>query len=198
VVLTGGPGAGKTAVLEVVRRQFCDHVLVLPESATIVFGGGFPRLADDRARRRAQLAIMHVQDQMERLELELRRAALVLCDRGIPDGLAYWPGDEPSFWDAVGRTKVDVVARYDAVIHLRTPTAQNGYDHSNPVRVETAEQAARIDERIAEAWEGHPRRHFVPSTAVFLDKVGTTLALLETLVPACCGPRRAGAVRAHP
>ena len=30
VVLTGGPGAGKTAVLELVRRTFCHHVDVLP------------------------------------------------------------------------------------------------------------------------------------------------------------------------
>ncbi len=40
VVLTGGPGAGKTAVLEVVRRRFCEHVAVLPEAASILFGGG--------------------------------------------------------------------------------------------------------------------------------------------------------------
>lgn len=36
VVLTGGPGAGKTAVLELVRQHFCEHVHVLPESAGIV------------------------------------------------------------------------------------------------------------------------------------------------------------------
>ena len=33
IVLTGGPGGGKTAVLEVVRRHFCEHVVVLPEAA---------------------------------------------------------------------------------------------------------------------------------------------------------------------
>lgn len=43
VVLTGGPGAGKTALLELVRQSFCTHVKVLPEAASIVFGGGFPR-----------------------------------------------------------------------------------------------------------------------------------------------------------
>ncbi len=43
VVLTGGPGAGKTAVLEIVKRNFCEHVQILPEAAGIVFGGGFPR-----------------------------------------------------------------------------------------------------------------------------------------------------------
>ncbi len=33
VVLTGGPGAGKTAVLELIRQSFCKHVKVLQEAA---------------------------------------------------------------------------------------------------------------------------------------------------------------------
>ncbi len=43
IALTGGPGAGKTAVLELLRKYFCKHVRVLPEAASILFGGGFPR-----------------------------------------------------------------------------------------------------------------------------------------------------------
>ena len=31
VVLTGGPGAGKTAVLELIRQSLCEHVRVLPD-----------------------------------------------------------------------------------------------------------------------------------------------------------------------
>ncbi|MBL0889768.1 MAG: hypothetical protein IBJ19_04065 [Gemmatimonadaceae bacterium] len=38
MVLTGGPGAGKSAVLELARLFFCDHVRRLPEAAGIVFG----------------------------------------------------------------------------------------------------------------------------------------------------------------
>ena len=41
VVITGGPGAGKTALLETVRYHFCQHVSVLPESASLIYGGGF-------------------------------------------------------------------------------------------------------------------------------------------------------------
>jgi len=47
VVLTGGPGAGKTAVLELIRKSFCEHILVLPESASILFSGGFIRGESD-------------------------------------------------------------------------------------------------------------------------------------------------------
>lgn len=186
VVLTGGPGAGKTAVLEVARAKLCEHVVILPESATIVFGGGFPRRPEPAARKHAQLAIFHVQDQLERQELVLKRAALVVCDRGIPDGAAYWPEEEATFWAAVGAPKDDVVSRYHTVIHLRTPPANGGYGHQNPVRTETAAEARAIDERIARVWDGHPRRIFVESTEDFLVKMKTTLDHLMALVPPCC------------
>jgi predicted ATPase len=191
VVLTGGPGAGKTAVLEVVRRRFCDHVVVLPEAATIVFGGGFPRRPTSAARSRAQLAIFHVQDQLEGLALDESdargtRPALVLCDRGVADGLAYWPGTADAYWRAVGTTPAEAFGRYDAVIHLRTPSAENGYHNGNPVRIESAEEAAHIDQRIAEVWSAHPRRFVVESTTDFVDKLQSTLAFIDALIPECC------------
>ena len=37
IALTGGPGAGKTAVLELARRLLCEHVHILPEAPGIVF-----------------------------------------------------------------------------------------------------------------------------------------------------------------
>ena len=43
VAVTGGPAAGKTAILDVLRRHLDRRVVVLPESATTLFSGGFPR-----------------------------------------------------------------------------------------------------------------------------------------------------------
>ncbi len=91
IVLTGGPGAGKTAVLELVRQQFCTHVQVLPESAGIVFGGGFPRGAAQSHQSAAQRAIYFVQRELEHMA-DGMNTAIVLCDRGTVDGAAYWPG----------------------------------------------------------------------------------------------------------
>ena len=192
VVLTGGPGAGKTAVLEVARRHCCEHVVVLPESASIVYGGGFPRLDALPARRRAQIAILHVQDQMERLELEMGRAALVLCDRGVLDGLAYWPDGSDAYYAELGSSREALLARYTSVIHLRTPGAGHGYDRENRLRTESADQAALLDEKIERAYEGHPSRHFVPSSEGFVEKLRAALALIDAHVPLCC---RASATR---
>jgi predicted ATPase len=185
VVLTGGPGAGKTAVLEVVRRHFCAHVAVLPESAGIVFGGGFPRRRGDVAQRAAQRAIYHVQRELERWTAEEGQAAVALCDRGTLDGLAYWPGSPAAFFADLATSSEQELARYAAVIHLRTPPASH-YNHENPLRIETALEAAAIDERIAAAWARHPHRFTVDSRDDFLDKATRAIALVRAQVPACC------------
>ena len=190
VVLTGGPGAGKTAVLEVIRRSFCEHVAVLPEAASILFGGGFPRRETDAGRRAVQRAIYHVQRQLEALAVEEGRAAVVLCDRGTLDGLAYWPGSADAYWRELGTTANQELARYRAVIHLRTPGLAGGYDHRNPLRVESAEEAAQIDGHILEAWRAHPARQVVDPADHFLEKLARTLSFVRELVPACCRGHR--------
>ena len=184
VVLTGGPGAGKTAVLEIIRQSLCEHVKVLPESASIIFGGGFPRGASDGLRRAAQRAIFYVQRELENAAATAN-PAIVLCDRGTIDGAAYWPGPD-TLWSSVGTTRVEQLARYDAVIHLRTPSSAIGYDQQNPLRVESAREAAAIDERIALEWDGHPQRFTVEANAEFLVKAKQTLELLRAELPECC------------
>jgi predicted ATPase len=184
IVLTGGPGAGKTATIELIRQYFCSHVKVLPESASIVFGGGFPRGTSDRQKRAAQRAIFHVQTDLEEAGLD-GEPAILLCDRGTIDGAAYWPGPE-AFWSSVGTTLQAQLARYDAVIHLRTPSATSGYNHQNPLRTESALEASVIDGRVAAAWAQHPRRFVVDPAADFLAKARVTLGILRELLPACC------------
>jgi predicted ATPase len=188
IVLTGGPGAGKTAVLELVRLLFCEHVAVLPEAASIVFGGGFPRDRAVASREAGQLAIFHVQRALERRADGLDAAAVVLCDRGTVDGLAYWPGSPESFWTAVGGVPASEMARYDVVIHMHTPAADHGYQ-SSPLRIESAAEAVAADARIAEVWSSHPHRLFIDNTTDFLSKAARTLRALRDELPPCCRQR---------
>jgi predicted ATPase len=185
VVLTGGPGAGKTALLELIRKSFCSHVKVLPEAASVVFGGGFPREDDDVCRRAAQRAIFHVQRELETAG-DSHNPAIVLCDRGTIDGLAYWPGPLTEFWSSVGTSLELELHRYDAVIHLRTPALEHGYNHQNPLRTESAAVAAEIDDRIVQAWDRHSRRFIIESSADFLDKAARALQTLYGEMPVCC------------
>jgi predicted ATPase len=187
IVLTGGPGAGKTAVLELVRKHFCEHVHVLPESASILFGGGFPRGGSLSAKQAEQRAIFHVQVELERWIAEAGKA-IVLCDRGTIDALAYWPGDPNLLWRDVHSSKAEQLGRYDSVIHLRTPSPEQGYNHQNALRVESAAQAAAIDARILEAWSGHPHRVIIDSSGDFLGKAKQALEAVKAELPACCRP----------
>ena len=184
VVLTGGPGAGKTAVLELIRLFFCEHVKTLPEAAGIVFAGRFPRKDSPPLRQAAQRAIYHIQRELESVA-ETENAAVVLCDRGTVDCAAYWTG-EGDLFSAVGTTRASELARYDTVIHLRTPTSPDAYNRDNPLRLESIEEAAAIDVQIAAAWSGHPHRLVVEATEDFLQKAARALALLRDEVPECC------------
>jgi predicted ATPase len=184
-VLTGGPGAGKTAALELIRQSFCPHVKVLPEAAGIVFGGGFPREEGRESLRAAQRAIFHVQRELEVMG-DQHNAAIVLCDRGTIDGLAYWPGPEEEFWSSLTSSCELELSRYDTVVHLRTPRADNGYNNQNPLRSESAAAAALIDERLRHIWERHPRRFVVESSRTFFEKARRVLDILREEVPGCC------------
>jgi predicted ATPase len=184
IVLTGGPGAGKTAVLELIRQSFCEHVKVLPESAGIVFGGGFPRDGKAELQKAAQRAIFYVQRELENAA-NADNPAVILCDRGTVDGAAYWPGPE-DLWSAVGTTFDEQLRRYDAVIHMRTPAAQSGYKRDNPLRIESAAEAAAIDNRIAELWQRHPLLFTVDASPDFLDKAARVLDVLRDQLPECC------------
>ena len=184
IVLTGGPGAGKTAALELIRRaSFCEHVQILPEAAGIVFGGGSPRTRHVAARKAAQRAIFHVQRELEEAA-RAENAAVTLCDRGTVDGAAYWPGPD-DYFAGVGTTLAEELRRYDTVIHLRTPPLGN-YNHHNPLRTESAFEAAEVDLRILNIWASHPRRFVVDATSDFLVKAARVLELMRAEIPECC------------
>ena len=183
VVLTGGPGAGKTAILELIGHLFCHHVKVLPEAAGIVFGGGFPRNHDPALRRAAQRAIFHVQRELE-AAAAVGDSAIVLCDRGTVDSAAFWAGPD-DFFHEVGTTLEAELARYDLVVHLRT-AGLDSYNRDNPLRVETAAEAVAADERILAAWSSHPNRVVIDATPDFLLKVSRTIDVLRAELPACC------------
>lgn len=186
VVLTGGPGAGKTAVLEMIKKMLCEHVAILPESASIIFGGGFWRLETSPGKIAAQKAIFHIQRDMEELVLNEKKWALGLCDRGTLDGVAYWPAGEETFWSTLGTTKAVEYSRYQAVIHLRSPSETHGYNHQNPLRIETALQAQTIDEKIHRVWSEHPNYRQVLSTPDFIEKANQAIHFISQELPDCC------------
>lgn len=186
IVLTGGPGAGKTAVLESVRKVLCEHVAIIPEAAGIVFGGGFWRLESENAQMASQRAIFHIQAEMENLVRGEKKWGIGLCDRGTLDGLAYWKGSHELFWETFNTSLESEYSRYKAIIHLRSPSLDHGYNHQNPIRIESADEAAQIDGRIKEIWQKHPNYNEVKSSDSFLDKMNNAISLIKNDIPECC------------
>jgi predicted ATPase len=183
IVLTGGPGGGKTTAADLFRREIGERVVVVPEAATLLFSGGFPRIAEIQAKKAAQQAIYHVQTQLENVQSALYPDRVLLCDRGTIDGAAYWPDDPAGFFAAVGSSEGAELARYDAVLFFESAAVGNiSIEGGNPTRVETNAEAVALDARLRALWSKHPRFAVVPHHPSFVKKIMLGLALLDSLV----------------
>lgn len=183
IVLTGGPGGGKTTAADLFRREIGADVVIVPESATTLFAGGFPRVSDPTAQRSVQRAIYEVQRSLEDIQGALYPDRILLCDRGTIDGAAYWPDGADGFFTAVNSSLVAELARYDVVLFFET-AAVGGLrvEGGNRYRVESDAEAVALDARLRALWSKHPRFHLVPHNPSFLGKVTIGLAILESVV----------------
>jgi predicted ATPase len=183
IVLTGGPGGGKTTAADLFRREIGERVVVVPEAATLLFSGGFPRVTEAHARRAAQQAIYHVQKNLENVQSARFPERILLCDRGTVDGAAYWPDEPEVFFTAVGTTEAEELARYDAVIFFESAAVGGvAIEGGNPARIESMEEALHLDHRLRAIWSKHPRFVVVRHNASFFRKITFGLTALESIV----------------
>jgi predicted ATPase len=183
IVLTGGPGGGKTTAADLFRREIGERVVIVPEAATLVFSGGFPRCPDPPGAYAAQQAIYHVQRNLEDVQSARFPDRILLCDRGTVDGAAYWPGDPADFFTVLGTTLEEQLARYDGVIFFESAAAGGlGIEGGNPVRIESLEEAALLDTKLRQLWECHPRFIMVRHNPSFFKKISFGLAELDAMV----------------
>ncbi len=183
IVVTGGPGAGKTTAADLFRRELGERVVVVPEAATLLFSGGFPRHEDPDALKAAQRAIYFVQRGLEDTQKAQYPGRVLICDRGTVDGACYWPEPRKDFFADVGTSLEKELTRYDAVIFFETAAAGGlQIEGGNPTRVEDLRTAVELDHRLREMWSEHPRFFFVPHHISFFKKIAYGLASLEGVV----------------
>ena len=188
IVLTGGPCAGKSSALDRVGAWLAEcglQVFRVPEASTLLLGGGIRVVGQPLpAMRTFQRGIVEVQLALERAFFGFAqasgRASVLLLDRGIPDGFAYLP---ESAWSEL-LSELELVhhelrdTRYDAVVHLMTAAfgAEAHYGtQTNAVRYETLEEARTVDERLRQAWLGHPRSSVIDNATDFETKMRRVL-----------------------
>lgn len=190
IVLTGGPGGGKTTAADLFRREMGELVVVVPESATTLFAGGFPRVDDAEALRSVQRAIFEVQRSLEDVQAKTFPDRVLLCDRGTIDGAAYWPDGSGEFFERMGSTHEAELARYDAVLFFETAAVGDVViEGGNRYRTESNEEAIALDQRLRDLWSPHPDFHLVPHHESFLHKINVGLAVLESIVAGRRGRR---------
>lgn len=199
IVLTGGPGGGKTTAADLFRREIGERVVIVPEAATLLFQGGFPRSGDPEACRAAQRAIFHVQRNLEDVQAALYPGRTLLCDRGSVDGAAYWPEGDGEYFSHAGTTLEAELSRYDAVIFFETAAVGNSsIEGGNPIRNESLAQAVELDRRLRALWSQHPRFTLVRHNASFFKKISFGLAALESVVSQLSCNDRCTAGKARP
>jgi CYTH domain-containing protein len=175
VAVTGGPAGGKTTAMKELTKQFGDQVLVMPEVASILLDGGFPKPGRDMVyspewAERFQNAVVPTQLSMEACFRDMalqRMARVIVCDRGLLDSAAYLGRGVDGFLTLFGFNLDDIHRRYDLVIHLESvavkrPDLYERVRHTNN-RYESAREAAEVDAAIQTAWARHPNRVVVAS-----------------------------------
>src|SRR5271170_2069954 len=182
IVLTGGPGAGKTAIAQKIAAAHPKRCALVPEAATQVYDALQARWdkLDLPGRRDGQRKIYRLQVDQEERTAAGNPDKILLLDRGTIDGAAYWPEGVEDYWRDVGSTLAAELRRYDAVIWLQTSAVLGLYDgdSSNPCRFEHPEAAIASGELLANLWSDHPRIRKVPAFPQLADKISAVEKLL--------------------
>lgn len=183
IVVTGGPCAGKTTLIQILGRVFNPHFVILPEAASLLFAGGFPRWAEPDTAKSTQRAIYGVQCHLEEAFQSHYPERSLILDRGTLDGSAYWPTGPEDFLKEFATDLAGEFARYDHVVYLQSAGEEDYRRHraSNPMRLESWEQAARIDSQLREIWSQHPSFHEIPNHHSFESKITRAVSLMKDL-----------------
>ena len=171
VVITGGPCAGKTEVWRSLGEAFPGGVPV-PEAATQLILSG--KSEDSLGLEGFQRAVYERQMALE--EEARKKGLLLLCDRGLLDGLAYFPG----LLAGLDVSQEEVLNRYSMVIQvevIRDPQAYSLYFGSNPARHEGHTRAIALERALEKIYEGHPTYAFLPGSLE--EKKGEALRLVR-------------------
>jgi CYTH domain-containing protein/predicted ATPase len=186
IVYTGGPCGGKTTALSYVPDKLQDYgikAFVVPEVASDLINSGFHPsngISPKEFQRQIMKHIIERENRWKDLATFMPGDnKVLLCDRGIMDGMAYV--DRGVFQSILEDERYSIPEirdqRYEAVIHLKTAAdgAEEFYNLSNKARKETPEQARALDRATMEAWIGHPKIKVIDNSTNFDQKMKRTL-----------------------
>lgn len=197
IVLTGGPGSGKTSVLTNMVKVFSNQgikVIVVPETATEIINAGIKCFGDDA------IDLVDFQELIMRLQLNKEdvynkaiemyknkypdKDILIIYDRGAIDNKAYMNDDE--FLEVLNRLNnvqsySDLLNRYDLVIDL--VGAKEFYTTlNNKARSEDVDTALNLGKSTLKSWIGHKKIKIVMPKEKIDDKVNEVINYVNEIL----------------
>jgi predicted ATPase len=198
LILTGGPGGGKTTALAILARLLSRsgvRVLTVPEIATLIITRGVDIATisrddgDANCRFQRELFITHRAYRRRALQRAAAFApdpTVILYDRSEVDGMAWHDHDCYVAMSAEEGTTMDEIRRsYRGVIHLVTAAigAEHAYTlHNNAARWESPEEAATRDAAVMSVYKEHPNLIIIDNRSDFADKLDRMLGVCLEMI----------------
>ena len=176
IVITGGPGSGKTESL--------NRLQVLPRFRNFAFLNELAReLLEQNPDLRCHTNAFHAEIYRRQTarEKELGSQSFI-ADRGTVDAFAF----HPETLSIVDTTIEAEYRRYDSVIQLGSAAALGTmYYAVDDIRTEPIQRALEIERAIKQVWQAHPDFHFIPADPDFESKFRRLVKTLDGCVERC-------------
>lgn len=193
IVITGGPCAGKTTAFSWIEKAFTRlgySVIFIPETATELIPAGISPLTleTNKAFQEKLLKLQLAKEKIfEEAAYNLKNdKVLIVCDRGTMDSKAFINRIEfLQVLKELCTNEVELRDNYDAIFHLVTAAkgAKEFYTlENNKARSETIDEAIIQDDKLIEAWSGHPRFRIIDNSTNFEFKMKKLIKEITNLL----------------
>lgn len=207
VVLTGGPGGGKTSVLNAIKNLTITEegykniiklgdkkikLVTISETATELISSGIPPTEAERIYD-FQDILFEIQKSKEESSIKSLRFGydtdiiLFLYDRGLLDGMAYLDkkGEFEDIMASKDVKELDILDKYDLVLDLLSTATcapeKYGFE-SNEARFEDVEWAKSVDRKTSAAWVGHRNMKLFDSGVSLEEEVNNVIEYLKDYI----------------
>lgn len=186
IVITGGPCAGKTTVVNALKSEIQLPAVFVSEAATLVLEGKFPPRPDESKvgvelikqwNRYFQNAVLYTQlahEDAAELEGKEKNLDLMVLDRSLYDGMAYYPEGVDGYSEAFKVWRSDIKNEFDLVIFMESLAVCRpemfGRDGNEHRYESSAKEAIEVNNRLLEVYEIHPNLKILPAELALREK----------------------------
>jgi tRNA-Thr(GGU) m(6)t(6)A37 methyltransferase TsaA len=171
IALTGGPGGGKSSLIEDMRNdpEWGNRFVALPEA--VQYARFINILPGEKLFQRAIVQLQIGLEESLKGTFGSGDDRPIICHRGSLDALAFWRQrgwPESEFYTFCGLGRSEHYQRYTAVIHLVTAAEGVSREYTRwpqAHRPEEPDEAIQLDHWLEHAWKEHPNYYRLDNQA---------------------------------